>query len=73
MLKKKQEKDLNYHNKDKKDVKQYIPGQEIFVRVNKRLGTKLTEKFKRELVRENKHSTVVTESGRVVHKKHIKN
>lgn len=73
MLKRKQEKDLNYHNKDKDEIKQYIPGQEIFVRVNKRLGTKLSEKFKRELVKENRHSTVVTESGRVVHKKHIKN
>lgn len=72
-LKKKQEKDLEYHNKNKKEIKQYIPGQEIFVRVNKRLGTKLTERFKRELVKENRHTTIVTESGRLIHKKHIRN
>lgn len=72
-LQKKQEKDLEYHNKSKKEIKQYIPGQEIFVRVNKRLGTKLTGRFKREVVREDRHSTVVTESGKIVHKKHIRN
>lgn len=47
MLKRKQENDLDYHNKVKNEVKLHIPGQEIFVRINKRLCTKLTEKFKR--------------------------
>lgn len=72
-IQEKQKRNLEYHNKGKKEEKQYIPGQSIFVRVNKRLGTKLSERYKEEIVRENRSSTIVTEKGRVVHKKHIRN
>lgn len=72
-IKEKQQKDMKYHNKKRKDFKAYIPGQTIFVKINKRLGTKLTEKYKEEIVKEDRNSTVVTENGRIVHKKFIRN
>lgn len=72
-LMRKQENDLNYHNRDRKEPIQYYQGQKIFVKQNKRLGTKLSKRFKEEIVRENRNSTVLTEAGRVVHKSHIRN
>lgn len=72
-LLRKQENDLNYHNRDRKEPKQYYQGQRIFVRQNKRLGTKLSKRFKEEIVKENRNSTVLTETGKVVHKSHIRN
>lgn len=72
-IQEKQKQNLEYHNKGKHDDKQYTPGQVVFVRINKRLGTKLSERFKEEIVKENRNSTIVTESGRIVHKKHIRN
>lgn len=72
-LQEKQRKDLNYHNRGKLEAKVYIPGQTVFIKINKRLGTKLTERYKEEVVRENRNSTILTESGRIVHKRHIRN
>lgn len=72
-LKRKQEKDLAYHNKKKKPDKEYLPGQLIYVKTNKRLGTKLGDRFKEEIVRENRSTTIITESGRKIHKSHIRN
>ena len=72
-LKMKQEKDLLYHNRNRQDAVDYKVGEKIFVRQNKRLGTKLSKRFKEEIVKENKNSTVTTESGKVVHKDRIRN
>lgn len=72
-LRGKQAKDLKHHNKGKTEPIQYLPGQTVFVKINKRLGTKLSERYKEEIVKENRNSTILTESGRVVHKHHIRN
>lgn len=69
----KQKKDLEYHNKYRQEPKTYLPGQVIFVKRNKRLGTKLSKPFVKEIVRENYNTTVVTETGRVIHKTLIRN
>lgn len=68
----KQEQDIAYHNKKRKPVKTYQPGESIYVKQNIRLGSKLTARFRHEKVRENRNTTVVTESGRIVHKSNIK-
>lgn len=70
---KKQAKDIENHNKKRKPFKDYIPGQKIYVKINKRLGSKLSPRYKEEIVKENNKSTVLTESNRTVHKDHIKN
>ncbi|XP_075150854.1 uncharacterized protein LOC142224962 [Haematobia irritans] len=49
-LKDKQAIDLKNHNKNREPIKQYKPGDVIYVKVNKRLGTKLSPKFKREVL-----------------------
>lgn len=72
-LLKKQENDLAYHNQGRNEPKEYKEGQKIFVKQNRRLGTKLSKRFKEEVVKENMHSTVLTESGKKVHKSHIRN
>jgi hypothetical protein len=64
---------LEYHNKNKNEPKDYKVGEQIFVKENRRLGTKLSKNYKREIVKENRHATVLTESGRVVHKNNIRN
>lgn len=73
ILKKKQEKDLAYHNKSRQALKDYEVGQEIFVKINKRLGSKLTAKYRKEIVEENRPTTVLTRRGRVIHKSDIRN
>lgn len=72
-LQDKQEKDLRYHNKGRSEPIKYIPGQSVFVKINRRLGTKLSERYKEEIVKEDCNTTILTESGRVVHKHHIRN
>lgn len=72
-LKQKQTKDLRYQNKNRHNVKNYNIGDVIYVKHNKRLGSKLTQRFDKEIVAENKKSTVKTQSGRTVHKNHIRN
>lgn len=72
-LKAKQDLDLKFHNKNRKDIINYTPGQTIYVKINKRQGTKLTPRYKTEIVKENRTSTVLTESGRIIHKSLIRN
>lgn len=72
-LKQKQAKDIKNHNKRRQPIKTYTPGQTIFVKINKRLGSKTTPRFRKEIVKENKNSVVITESGKTVHKSHIRN
>ena len=69
----KQEKDINYHNKKRNLTKQYSPGDIIYVKHNKRIGSKLTIRYKKEIVKENKNSTIITQSGKTVHKSNIRN
>lgn len=69
----KQRKDIEYHNKKPNPIKTYNPGDVIFVRHNKRLGSKLTFQYRKEVVKENKNTVVITESGKTVHKSHIRN
>lgn len=71
-LKQKQMADLQNHNKERNEIINYQPGQEIFVKQNTRLGSKLTPRFKKEIVKENRNTTIVTDAGRVVHKSNIK-
>jgi len=72
-LTQKQIQDLEYHNQNRQAPKNYNPGDIIFVKKHKRKCTKLSQKYSKEIVRENKHSVVITESGKTVHKDHIKN
>lgn len=72
-LKAKQQKDRELHNKKRKDIKQYEVGQTIFVKHNKRLGSKLTRRYTKEVVKENRNTTILTESNKVVHKSNIRN
>lgn len=71
-LQEKQISDLSYHNKSKAPMKTYSEGDVIYVRINKRLGNKLTPRYKKEIVASNSNSTVRTRSGRTVHKSLIK-
>lgn len=71
-LKAKQENDLKQHNKSRQKIIQYEPGDTVYVKVNKRLGSKLSNRYKPEIVKENKSTTIITESGRVVHKHNIR-
>lgn len=72
-LKDKQLKDIKQHNKSRKRIKNYKPGENIYIKHNKRLGSKLTVRYKKEKVKENRNTTVLTESGKVVHKSNIRN
>lgn len=72
-LKGKQAQDLEFHNKQKLPAKEYKIGERIFVKVNKRLGTKLSKSYQEEIVKENRRTTVLTETGRTVHKNNIRN
>lgn len=47
-------------------------GDEICVKINKRLGNKLSPKYKKETVSQNLKTTVKTNSGTIVHKNNIK-
>lgn len=72
-LKEKQAEDINYHNKKRTQPKTYTPGEIIFVKENRRLGTKLSKAYRQEIVKENQNTTVITESGKTVHKNNIRN
>lgn len=69
----KQDKDLRTHNKKRTESRTYSPGDVIFVKGNKRLGNKLTPRYKQEIVKEDKGGTIVTESKKIVHKNLIRN
>lgn len=64
---------MEHHNKTRQPIKDYEIGDIVYVRQNKRKGSKLTSRYKQEIVRENNHTTIVTNSGKVVHKSKIKN
>lgn len=72
-LKRKQAQDLEYHNKFRQPIKVYTPGEIIYVKQNKRIGSKLNSRYKKEIVAENKSTTILTKSGKTVHKALIKN
>lgn len=69
----KQDKDLKTHNTNRTEIRTYIPGDVVFVKGNKRLGNKLTPRYKQEVVKEDKGGTIVTESKKKFHKNLIKN
>jgi hypothetical protein len=71
-LKNQQAKDLDYHNRNRKPIKSYNVGEAIYVKHNKRLGSKLTFRYKKEIVREDRNTTVLTNSGKIIHKSNIK-
>lgn len=63
-LKNKQDKDIEQHNKKRLPMKTYEIGESIYVKMNKRLGFKLTPRYRQEIVKEDRHTTVLTESGK---------
>lgn len=72
-LRDKQNKDISFHNKNREKIKTYEVGQVIYIKHNKRLGSKLTARYKKEIVREDKPTVVITQSGKTIHKSHIRN
>lgn len=72
-LREKQLRDLTNHNKNKQPIKDYEIGQTIFVKNNKRVGTKLTARYREEIVKENRPTFVITNSGKKIHKSDIRN
>lgn len=72
-LRDKQNKDISFHNKNRQKIKTYEVGQVIYIKHNKRLGSKLTARYKKEIVREDKPTVVITQSGKTIHKSHIRN
>ncbi|GBP07836.1 Retrovirus-related Pol polyprotein from transposon opus [Eumeta japonica] len=71
-LARKQEADLSYHNANRSPPKEYAQGEEIFVKINRRVGNKLSARYKKEIVAENYNTTVKTKTGRIVHKNNIR-
>lgn len=65
--------DLNYHNANKNTPRSYAIGEEVYVKINKRLGSKISSRYKKEIVAENGNSTITTKSGKIVHKNNLKN
>lgn len=57
-LSEKQATDLAYHNKNRSFPKEYVKGEEIFVKINKRLGNKLSATYRKEIVAQNYNTTV---------------
>jgi len=49
----KQKTDLDYHNKEKNEIRNYEQGETVYVKIDKRLGSKLTPRYKKEIVAEN--------------------
>lgn len=73
VLKAKQIKDLDSHNKKRQPIKDYHVGEEIYVKNNKRVGSKLTARYRKETVRENKPTFIITTTGKTIHKSDIRN
>jgi len=68
----KQKTDLDYHNKEKNEIRNYEQGETVYVKIDKRLGSKLTPRYKKEIVAENRNSTIKTKSEKIVHKNNIR-
>lgn len=49
----KQQKGLENHNRKRQPLKTYAVGEVVYVRQNKRLGSKLTPRYRAEMVKEN--------------------
>ena len=45
-----------------------MANQKIYVKINKRLGSKLSSRYKEKIVKENNRSTALIEPNRIVHK-----
>lgn len=73
-LQNKQKQDLSYHNKDRKTPKMFSEGDTIYVKINMRIGSKLSARYsyKKEILAENFNTTIKTKSGRIIHKKDIR-
>lgn len=71
-LKEQQAKNIEFHNKKRKSIKTYEVGETIYVKHNKRIGSKLTVRYKPEIVKENKNTVIITKSGKTVHKSNIR-
>lgn len=71
-IRKKQITDLENHNKKRKEIITYSPGDTVFIKINPRLGSKLSSRYKKEIVKEDKHTTIITTTGKTVHKSNIK-
>lgn len=68
-----QHKFIQYSNKNRHELKPYLLGQIIFAKRNKRIGTKLSKPYRKEIVKEYRNSTVLTETGLIIHKSGIRN
>lgn len=64
--------DIAHHNKGRDYIRTYKTGETIYVRIDKRLGSKLTPKYKKEIVQADNNTTIKTRSGKIVHKNNIK-
>lgn len=53
-------------------MKTYSEGDIIFVKINRRIGNKLSPRYKKETLATNYNTTVKTTTGRIVHKKNIR-
>lgn len=71
-LSEKQMADLAYHNRDRSLPREYAEGEIVFVKLNRRLGNKLSARYQKEIVAQNYNTTVKTKSGKIVHKNNIK-
>lgn len=71
-IKRKQAVDLDYHNRRRSPPKNYSIGDTIYVKINKRIGNKLSPRYKKEIVGENRNTSIVTKSGKEIHKSLIK-
>lgn len=66
----KQRLDLEYHNRSR-IRRQFIPGDKVFVKVNKRLGNKFSKIYVEKVVQEDLGTTVRIDN-RIVHKDNIR-
>lgn len=66
----KQKSDLDYHNK-KTVTKTYNPGDKVFVKVNKRLGNKISKLFVEKTVQQDLGTTLKIDD-KIVHKDNIR-
>ena len=72
MLKAKQKQDFEHHNKGREKIKNCSIGEKVYVKINKTLGSKLSPRCKEGIIKENRNTTILTDSGEIVHKSNIK-
>jgi len=71
-IQKKQTADIEYHNQGKVQPKFFKPGDTVHVKLDRRLGSKLTPRYKPEKVAENQMTTIKTQTGKIIHKSNIR-